>query len=304
MSSAEQLKFCLLAEGLTITDEVRRAVTSLSGNSSLTPADFASTSGVILCLDHSVWVNAPIADHNPNFVDRPGFVLHRDPAGLVVRGGAFECDASLWIPPRYHGTIDDRGVPRNNFVVTHGDRARVSPIQGCRLACKFCNVPYEDRYATKPLASILDSLRLALTDELQPARHVLVSGGAPRPEDHLYLRNVYTSIFEAFPDVDVDIMMVPIPGLLDVRELSALGVHELSINLELFGDDAARRLMPHKYRQGRSEYLRFIADAVEVLGVGRLRSMLTSLFHAVMAVRSRRVLAGVLCVGAVMVVDG
>jgi hypothetical protein len=31
---------------------------------------------------------------------------------------------------------------------------------------------------------------------------------------------------------------------------------------------------------------------------------LASLFHAVMAVRSRRVLAGVLCVGAVMVVDG
>jgi hypothetical protein len=142
------------------------------------------------------------------------------------------------------------------------------------MACKFCNIPYEDPYLTKPLDLLIGAARRALEDPLQPARHLLVSGGTPRDGDVPYLRDVYRRVLTEFPDIDVDIMMVPVDGLFDLEELRDLGVHELSINIEVFDQNEARHLMPHKYRQGLDYYLGFIERAAAVLGPGRVRSML------------------------------
>ena len=69
-------------------------------------------------------------------------------------------------------------------------------------------------------------------------------------------------------------MMVPIPEVIDVERLAQIGVHELSINLELYDEEIARRLMPRKYKQGRDHLLEFVRHAASVLGTGRVRSML------------------------------
>jgi len=274
LSKADRLKFHLLAEGVSISATARQYLKAHDGTHELSPADFASTSGVILRLDDEVWVNAPIADFNPNFVDTPRFRLDTTENGLVVYGLGFESKADFWLSPRYHGMIDDNGIPLNSFVFTHGDRVRLSPIQGCAMACKFCNIPYEDKYGTKPIDTMLSALRRALDDDVQPGRHVLISGGTPRPADHNYLRAVYAEVLQSFSGVEIDIMMVPVPGLLEVRDLARLGVHELSINIELFTSTDARTFMSQKQRQGIDHYLDFIAEASAVLGPGRVRSML------------------------------
>ena len=142
------------------------------------------------------------------------------------------------------------------------------------MRCQFCNVPYEDSYATKPVDEMMDAVRCALADHIQPAQHILISGGTPIPKDIPYLQAVYERTLREFPLVEIDIMMVPVDGLLDVQRLRALGVHELSINIELHDRAQANVIMRKKHLQGLDHYLDFIASASDVLGPGRVRSML------------------------------
>jgi len=276
LSSAQRLKFQLLAEGIEISPLARKALREATSQSDLTPADYASTTGLILELDDDVWVNAPINDHNPNFVSGSRFVLDYGVDGLCVQGAGLASPARFWPPPRYHGQKERFG-PLNNFVVTHGDRARLSPVRGCAMTCTFCNIPYDDPldvYGTKPIDALLGAARIAIRDERQPAHHMLISGGTPKRPDFGFMQELYQRVLLEFPDIPVDIMMVPLPGLLDLPLLDKLGLNEISINIEVFSQTHAMQIMRHKYNQGLDFYLDFIAQAAEVLGPGRVRSML------------------------------
>ena len=105
---------------------------------------------------------------------------------------------------------------------------------GLRDAVHFCNVPDDHRYETKPIDQMVDAIAAAIVDPVQPARHMLISGGTPVPKDIPYLQEVYERTLMEFPDLAIDIMMVPVERLLDVHKLKDLGVHELSINIEIF----------------------------------------------------------------------
>lgn len=274
LTSAEHLKFKALAQGVTVSPGARERLDALRGERKLTPADYASTTGLILWLEDDVWVNAPTIDHNANFVQDSTILL--DVVGDQFRLSD-ERDASkakVWLPPRYHDTTLASGRPANHFVFSHGDRVRLSPIRGCAMVCKFCSIPYEDRYDLKPVDLMIEALQLAFNDPLQPASHALISGGTPAPRHVPFLQEVYERVLTSFPDRDIDIMMAPIHGLLDVPKLADLGVHELSINLEMFNANQAQAIMPQKVREGIGSYLRFIEDAAHVLGAGRVRSMM------------------------------
>ena len=136
-SVPERLKFCLLAEGITITEAAAVAIREANGDRAMTPADYASTSGVILQLEDDVWVNAPILEYNPNFVTTSTFKLDRSTDNFVVHGNGIESRARFWLPPLYHGELSPNGEPLNNYVFTHGDRVRLAPITGCAMRCKF-----------------------------------------------------------------------------------------------------------------------------------------------------------------------
>lgn len=275
-TQAQELKLQLLAEGLTLSDPTRRWLAEVTHGKSLTPADYASTSGLILELDDDVWVNAPIVDHNPNFVAAPAAVLDVDDDGLFLRSGALGSGVRYWPQPDYHGTSTADG-PLNNYVVTHGDRARLSPIRGCAMTCTFCNIPYDDPisvYTLKSIPACVEAVRAALTDAAQPAHHLLISGGTPKPKDVGFHRELYRTILTTFPDLPVDIMMAPVTGVLDVPELARLGVNELSVNLEVYDRERAKDVARSKYNQGLDHYLRTIEDAAAILGPGRVRSML------------------------------
>ncbi|KQZ88512.1 radical SAM protein [Phycicoccus sp. Root563] len=275
LTQAQLLKFELLDQGLVISRAALDALRELNGERSLSPHDYASTSGIILNLEDDVWVNAPIERYNPNFVSATPFVLGFD-EGFFVEGAGLSSRATFWPQPEYHGSAMDFG-PLNNYVVTHGDRARLSPVRSCSMTCTFCNIPYDDPlsvYALKPVAALVSAARVALGDPLQPARHMLISGGTPKPKDIPWMQELYATVLGAFPTTKVDLMMVPLPGLFDLPKLADLGLHELSINLELYNRDRARDYMRQKYNQGLDFYLDFIESATVALGQGRARSML------------------------------
>lgn len=276
LSAAQRLKFQLLAEGIEVSPAARVALREATSEDDLTPADYASTSGLILRLDDDVWVNAPINDYNPNFVAGSRFILDHGADGFWVHGAGLASQAAFWPPPSYHGRTERFG-PLNNFVVTHGDRARLSPVRGCVMTCTFCNIPYDDPldvYRPKPVEALLDAARVAISDPRQPAHHMLISGGTPKRPDFGFMQEVYRRVLTEFPQTPVDIMMVPLPGLFDLPLLDKLGLNEISVNIEVFSEAHAKEVMRHKYNQGLDFYLDFIEHAAEVLGPGRVRSML------------------------------
>lgn len=273
LNPVERAKFRLLADGLSITDRAQAYIDEHNGGRPMTPADYASTSGVILRLDGDVWVNAPVTNHNPNFVTDPDLVLDLGDDALVLRGPEVECAVGFWLPPAYHGTNNPEGEPYNSFAFTHADRVRISPIEGCSMACKFCDLPYEFRYRTKQEQGLVESVRRAVVDEIQPAAHVLISGGTPKDADLGYVKSVYEAVLAAV-DVPVDIMMVPIDTLIEPTWLDELGVNELSVNIEIFNQEIARHIMWHKHKQGLDHYLNYLEKAADVLGSHRVRSML------------------------------
>ena len=270
LTQAQLLKVRLMTEGLVVPQETR-----LNLQSPLTLADYPSTSGITMVIDNDVWVNAPFVDFNPNFVKNP-------PHKLVLRGGSFfvesenrEYRVRVLPVPSYHDKRTTDGQPYIWYAVTHSDRVRISPVGGCAMACWFCDIPYSAQYHKKSVENLVESVKVALEDQILPARHVLISGGTPRPNDYDWENIVYERVVHAFPQIHVDIMMVPMPGLLNVRKLEASGIHGLSINIEMWNQETARRIMASKVKAGRKLYLDFIEEAVHVFGSkGRIRSLI------------------------------
>jgi len=276
LSAAQQLKLHMLATGLAVTARARDHIAEAELGAGLSSADYASTNGIILRLDDDVWVNAPTEEHNPNFATGVDAILDLVDDGLVVYQGHLESSAHYCRQPEFHRPGHGREQVME-LVVTHGDRARLSPLNSCSMACTFCNIPYDDPISTyhlKPIDDCLAALRIAVEDPIQPAHHILISGGTPKPKDVLNHKELYRRGIEAFPGVPVDIMMVPIPGILDVLELNRLGVGDLSINLEVYDQARQQEVARQKYNWGRDYYLDFIERAAEELGPGRVRSML------------------------------
>jgi hypothetical protein len=273
LTDAERLKFHLLERGLEIGSEAAAYIDSHNGHRPLTPADYASTSGIILKLSGDVWVNAPIEQYNPNFVHNTEFRLCADGEGLWVEGNGLSSRAWFCLPPQFHGLSDPDGTPYTSLGFAHADRLRVSPIEGCAFTCTFCDLPYEFRYRAKSVGQLVDLVNVALNDPVQPVAHILISGGTPRPEHYSYVRAVYKTIITQFPNVAVDIMMVPLADVMDPMWLDGLGVNEVSVNIEVWSDEVARRVMPRKYKQGRDHYLDYLSAAASVMGGRRVRSM-------------------------------
>jgi hypothetical protein len=273
LTPIQQLKLALFTNGMVVTPEARRQI---SGEQSrpLTLADYASTSGISMELEGHVWVNAPIQDFNANFVAVPQQRLEAEDGDFWVRSGDLRVRAWPVPVPTYHDEVNAWGEPYTSLAITHTDRVRISPVQGCAIACQFCDLPYRHRYRKNSIEALVDSVGRAAKDPLCPARHVLISGGTPAEEDYGYLNEVYAAVTAAHPDMAVDVMMVPMPGLLHLETLKKVGINGLSINLEMFGEDGSRRIMPVKAKLGKSYWFDFFARAVDVFGRGKVRSLI------------------------------
>ena len=274
LTPVQQLKVVLFTEGIAVSQAAQTRLAGADGTRPLTLADYASTSGITLRLEGEVWVNAPMQLHNPNFVTAPEHTLDLEGDGYIVRGPFGEF-AAVPIPvPDYYSEVNAEGEAYTSYAITHSDRVRISPVEGCAIACRFCDLPFEYRYRTKRTAGLVDAVDRAMRDPSLPARHVLISGGLPRGADYGWIREVWSAVPAAFPGVEVDVMMVPAEGLLVPADLRAAGISGLSINMEMWNQQLAATVMPGKARIGRDRWLAVVADAVDVYGFGAVRSLL------------------------------
>lgn len=275
LTEKQELKIELFNQGVIVSDQAREAIAGVEGKP-LSTGDYASTNGLALNLGEGIFVNAPFQDLSPNFVREGTTPHHLDFEGgqFFVRSDDKEFKARYIPVAGYYMDRHPGGENYRDIVVTHTDRARISPVEGCSIKCNFCNLPFDYKYRIKDEQDLVDSVRVAVDDPVVPAQHVLISGGTPGRKHFEYENRVYKRVAEEFPGLDVDIMMAPVPGLLDPKTLKGFGINELSINMELWNIEIAEQKARGKWRIGRDNYLKFIAEAVEVFGPGKIRSLL------------------------------
>lgn len=272
----QDLKFNVLANGINVDPTAEEAWREqYQGPISLN--EYASTSGICLKVEdgaEGVYLNAP---YTQDFTQNATATLRHE-GSFIVSHGDVDFPTEVIPVPAFHGTMytaeDGTQRPYTDFGVTHTDRIRISPIEGCGMTCKFCNIPYELRYRKKSAEEMLEVIQIAKNDEQTPARHVLISGGTPKPADEPWEDAVYERVAAESP-LPVDIMMTPREDPGYVRRLNSAGVNSLSVNIEVFDPERARKLTPNKaHRFGRQGYLDYIEKAVDELGVGRVQSLI------------------------------
>jgi hypothetical protein len=274
----EKVKTVALACGVRIAPSV---LSDLGGLSALTVHEYPTTAGITVLLPQDVLVNAPF--------DEP--YCASSPLELTAAGGRLELrlddvrvEVLEVLPlPGYLDVRDHRGRAVGDVAMSHGDRVRLSPIDGCAFNCDFCDLP--GRYRPRSVEQILSALDIALEDEALPARHILISGGSPgqAPTQQDYFRDVCVAVLHhvrASPrksPLSVDIMMsARKDGPAFVDEMVAEGVHGFSFNVEVFSEEGARTHLSRKHKLARPHLARMIERAVEALGsgTGRVRSLI------------------------------
>lgn len=268
---ARAIKTSCFSRGIRVTPRAEEVLTH-GGKVPLSIHEYATTGGVTFVMEGRVFVNAPF--------DEP-FCAGAEVALDVAEGGAgFEVShgrerlpVEVLPLPGYLGVTDDDGRPVSDVVMSHADRARVSPVGGCSFSCGFCDLAGK-RYSRRPSTSVLHALRVAMDDKNLPVRHVLVSGGTPLPGDQAWFEESCASVARG-AGVPVDVMMTPRGDPVFIDTLVDAGVHGFALNLEVWGEGPSRAYAPQKAKLGHAAFEAAIARAVERTGGdGRVRSLL------------------------------
>ncbi|MDQ8043081.1 MAG: radical SAM protein [Solirubrobacteraceae bacterium] len=280
----EAVKIRALATGLRIEPDL---LERLGGQEGLTVHEYATTGGITLELPHGMLVNAPF---DAPYCATSDLLLRPDGDALVLEAEspAVRIPVRRVLPlPGYLGVLDAADRPVADTTMSHADRIRVSPIDGCAYDCDFCNVA-RLRYRERPLDQVLAGIEVAIADRALPPTHLLISGGSPslgNARGQAYFRDLCVGVLRHLrgrtnPDgspFEVDIMMSARPdGPAFVREMVAEGAAGFSLNVEVHSDEGAARHLRLKHRKSREHLGPMLEEAAALLGAdtGRVRSLI------------------------------
>lgn len=271
LSLAQQLKISCMSLGIRVTKAAEDRLSD-GGRVPLSIHEYATTGGVTLDLGDGFYVNAPFDEW---YCDHPEAALDVRPDGdgyeAHFRGECLPCRV---LPlPGYLQTRDACGRLVRETVMSHADRARLSPIDGCSFNCQFCDTAVKKTYVPRPAEQLLAALEVAKADPVLPVRHAMISGGTPSVRDYGYFDALCEQVIRS-AGMPVDVMMWPRPDDI-IDKLADWGVYGYAFNLEIFDDEAAARLIPEKRRFGIAVYARGIERAAQRSGGGgRVRSLI------------------------------
>lgn len=278
-----ELKLRLMQQGAVFTSAARKTMCR-SRFGIITFSDYATTGGIVAVLDERVYVNIPVKFQGTPFV----VDISEDELILKYDNKAIKTSFRIIPVPKYALDVerlcDD--TPVRELVMTHADRARISPVHGCRYHCSFCtsNAAY---YKEISCGQLDQAFKIALNDPYNKPRHVLISGGTPNEEadSYTWINDIYHYFPRNYPQFSFDVMLSPRgmrPGQTSMEDYNEFlhylydecGVKTLSVNLELYNDKFRERFIPNKAAVGKDNYYRFISQAVGIFGAKSVRSSL------------------------------
>jgi hypothetical protein len=264
----ERLKIACFSAGVAVSVEVLEA---LGGSDALTVHEYATTGGVTLRVA-GLYINAPF--DTPESANSPVALIQIDGNfTLTFEGQRFPIERVVPLPGYLNSRLST-GRLAGDVVMSHGDRIRLSPIKGCVYDCAFCDLGAL-RYERRQLPELIEALDIAMRDPFLPPRHVLISGGSPGPSHVEWFNELCAGIVQ-YSSLPVDIMFSPqYLGADTIDQLVDAGINSVSINIELFDEDAAQQHLSRK-RDGVAPYFEeTVRRAVELMPEpGRVRSLI------------------------------
>ena len=275
LDPVEQLKISCFVDGIALTDLAVAVITG-DGRQPLTIHEYATTGGVTFVLPGGIYVNAPFDDW---FTGRARAMLDHGDDGfhILYEGEVFPVLRVLPLPG-YLDVTDSGGRPVIDVAMSHADRVRLSPIDGCAYDCSFCDLPSQ-RYRRHGADQLLQALKVSLADDMLPVRHGLISGGSPGRAHYGYFEEVCRAVVAESP-VPFDIMMSVREDDADfMRRMVDAGVHGFSLNIEaareMVGQPGEVRFLPGKARRTGPWYEEALLAAIEATGGnGRVRALI------------------------------
>ncbi|MGB7982983.1 MAG: radical SAM protein [Candidatus Nanopelagicales bacterium] len=256
----EDIKIHCLSHGVSVTDRAFDVLLAAQGILSI--HEYPTTGGLTFELPHGVFVNAPFDEVYCE--DAHVTVDAEGGSDLVLRLGRDVVPVVRQIPlPGYLDVIGSNGKPVTEVVMSHGDRARLSPIDGCAYDCAYCDMA-ELPYIMYPADVLTEALAVAEADAVLPVRHALISGGSPRSRHYEDFERLVIAVVES-TQMPVDLMMSPMvnnSGFL--ARVKAAGLLDFSINIEVFAKEPALAALGMKYKTTRRHFADFVSNAVEL----------------------------------------
>ncbi|MBI3342044.1 radical SAM protein [Candidatus Curtissbacteria bacterium] len=295
-----ELKMKIFERGVVLSDAAREKMGGPGGNLLTTDHYYVTTRDPILNIQ-GTFINSPVSTEDKPFsrdANKPPYMVAVVNDSLVLEVDGRQLKIDHLPPPEYQALGDEV----SEDISTHTDRGRESPLKGCKIGCHFCNIPWEFQKAKMtPVDKLVKAAKVAIADKVRPMQHLLLSGGTPKTQGEFdYLQDVYRKMAEEFVKtdengnkhgLDIEIMMTPSVApdgtdLLDLDGLHELGIKRLSINMELGnmaqtyrvkGEDGKEReveIMAGKNKIGKEQYMNTLKRAVQLFGVGNVKSML------------------------------
>ena len=223
-------------------------------------------------------VNAPVLEP---FVARSPLHLEREGDGYAV----FEDDERLvaCVPfawPRWYRQATSAGTPMSSVVSAHCDTSLYTAIYqaGCDYwqgdqMCAFCAMKIDQKARWRSVDTIIEVAKVAL--EENPAAEISFGGGTRLTEDKSARHKAEAiAAFKKEVPMRVCVEMAAPDTDAWIDRLKDAGLDSILLNLELWGEDARRAIMPGKSAITRERYLEALAYAVKVLGENQASSQI------------------------------
>lgn len=252
------LKISLLNQGIFISQNVLDFIKCSGG---IKDSVFDS---IDLILEDGIMINCP---YKINYADFSPFSLEQSGNHLELYY-FHKCLGPVSLEPNdpdKEQLTKVNGVPYRRLSYLGGDRLRVHHTDICVFKrgnnyCQFCNLPMKGfEYTEEDLDEIIDFYLIK-----GGFRHILIGGGSEpiSCESDTVLKLVKD--IRAKTDMPIYLMCLPIRDRKKLEELCCAGVTEIGFNIEIWDDQAAKKLMPGKGSISREVYLDALKCAKEI----------------------------------------
>lgn len=277
MDNNFKIKAHLLYEGIDITPKAKQKLDSISDIWLMD--DYITCSGVTLKFENQ-YVTTKVNEKSSYILDVYDSELIIYEKGSENNG---EQHFAIVIPPPQYmkDEIFIEGKSICCYVNTYLDRVRIQLMEGCASSCKFCNAR-DYSYNFNNLEALDRALNIALSESY--IRHALLSSGnAKTGKDLEKLTSMYEFFINKYSNLEIDLMTPPrgFSSYFSTNEykeyinfLYEIGLHGLSVNVELNDKKYLKYFCPEKYEIGQDNYFKFIEDAVIIFGKNNVRSLL------------------------------
>ncbi len=266
------LKANLLEKGIKVSKEAKKILDKQSDIWLMD--DYITCSGVTLKYEDTYATIGVEPDSEYELIAEKDKLFITDNKGEKI-------ETEVITPPDYMKdelVIDGKKI--TVYVNTYTDRTRLQLMSGCSNNCKFCNA-VEFKYELNSIKGMEEALEIALAQT--NTRHLLISSGSVWPSDLEEITSMYDHFAKKYSNLEIDIMMTP-RGFTSyndstqyegyIKHLKEIGIHGLSINMELNHPEYLKKYCPEKYAIGQENYLKFLETAVKVFGPNKVRSLL------------------------------